>query len=187
MLNMTAKILLVFTVGLFVAAWLACPDHDEQLTSAAGEQVIDMRRSDAWARLQDLTLAHLYVPGLIKTEITTDKKTGPGASRRVYQTPDTYLNETVIEWDEGYGFTLRLHQDNGDAPFPFKHALFTYQLGDHGNDQTRLSTVLRYKLAGGCLGHWLNKLLQSTFQQRADEVASNLKRFYETGQAVNNE
>ena len=34
--------------------------------------VIDLPRAEAWDKLRDLSLAHNYVPGIVKTEIVSD-------------------------------------------------------------------------------------------------------------------
>ena len=67
--------------------------------------VINMPREQAWEKLKDLSLAHNYVPGLVKTEITTSEKTGIGASRKVYQTQTKGINETVTEQEFGASTT----------------------------------------------------------------------------------
>ena len=41
---------------------------------------IDMPREKAWAIMQDITVPHKYVPGLIKTEMHGEQTSGVGAS-----------------------------------------------------------------------------------------------------------
>lgn len=180
MLKNAAKILLMALPVLFLVLWLNCPADNNEMVTMESARTLSMSRTDAWGNLQDLTLAHHYVPGIIKTEITTEQKTGVGASRRVYQSTDTYLNETVIEWNQGNGFLLHLFKDNGDAPFPFKYAEFRYQLDDSSNGTTQIKTSLSFQMAGGCLGYWVSVLLAGEFQKRTDEVADNLKIYYES-------
>ena len=48
------------------------------------EIIIDLSQTKAWQRLRDLTLAHNYVPDVVRVEITTEKKEGVGASRKVF-------------------------------------------------------------------------------------------------------
>ncbi|MGI9284758.1 MAG: SRPBCC family protein [Pseudomonadales bacterium] len=180
MLKASLKILLLLLLVLLAAGWVFCSGLEDRVTAVHGEKILELPRAEAWTKLQDLTLAHFYVPGIIKTEIVTEQTVGVGASRRVYQETDDYLNETVIDWVEGQGFTLRLHRDNGSAPFPFQQASYTYHLRDSGNGHTRVDTTLEYAMGAGCLGYWLDKLyLHNVLQSRADEVPAALKRFYE--------
>ena len=88
-------------------------------TTLSHSVVIEMPRAAAWSRLRDLTLAHNYVPGLVKTEVTTALREGVGASRRVYQTQARWIDETVTEWADGQGFLIRLHRGDQGAPPPF--------------------------------------------------------------------
>jgi hypothetical protein len=184
-MTLLRKIFLILAsvlIIILVAAWATCPAPDARLSSVAGSTVISMPVKQAWNKLRDLTLAHHYVPGIVDTEIITDRKTGIGASRRVYRDNNTYLIETVISWDEGHGFKIRLHDDQGDAPFPFASAWFTYRLSPEGTDRTRLDTSLEYEMRGGCLGHWIDHLaLSDILRQRANDVPDNLRRFYESG------
>ena len=111
---------------------------------------IAMPRARAWEKLRDLGLAHNYVPGLVRTEITTGARTGVGASRRVYQSETRFLDETVIDWGEGHGFVIRLHRGNNGAPAPFSEATFRYWLDDAEDGNTSLCTTLAYTVRWGC-------------------------------------
>ena len=112
---------------LIVLAYIPCK-KEKQAHVAETSVVIKLSPARAWQKLSDLTLAHYYVPGLVKTQITTAQKKGVGASRRVYQSEKRYINETVVDWHEGHGFTVKLHNDDGTAPFPFSQARFTYTM-----------------------------------------------------------
>jgi hypothetical protein len=145
---------------------------------------VGIPRAKAWDLLQDLSLAHNYVPGLIKTEITTEKKKGVGASRRVYQRPSSGIDETVEEWNEGHGFLIRLHRGSAGSPFPFAQAHFRYAIEDDGN-ATLLTTSLRYTMSGGVLGHWLDRaLLRRIIGRTIRDVALSQRCYYETGEPV---
>ena len=167
-------------VILLLVIWLNYPSGENEMISFESTQTINMGKAPAWEKLQDLTLAHHYVPGIIKTEITSDNTTGLDASRRVYQSAARYLNETVIEWNEGSGFLLHLYKDNGTAPFPFKYAEFRYQLEDAPDGKASIKVLLSFQMAGGRLGQWFSGLLAKEFQRRTDDVAKNLKDYYES-------
>ena len=152
------------------------------MQTVTSETDIRLSPQQAWEKLSDLSLAHNYVPGIIRTEITTDAVQGEGASRRVYQSKSRYINETVTEWRQGQGFTIRLHKDNGNAPAPFAAAEFSYDLAEIDARNTRLHMELRFRMAGGYLGEWAARtLMAGAFQSRLDAVSAGLKRFYERG------
>ncbi|MCP5189952.1 MAG: SRPBCC family protein [Pseudomonadales bacterium] len=143
--------------------------------------IIEIPREQAWARLRDLSLAHNYVPGIVRTEITGEQTQGVGASRYVYRGAKTRLQETVVEWREGEGFTIRLHRGDRSVP-PFHSASFSYQLADHGPQQTLLTTTMRFAMPWGALGRWLEKLMEKPVAATVADVAMAMKLYYESGQ-----
>ena len=162
---------------------LASGWRDALKNEAKARVVINMPREQAWMKLRDLGLAHNYVPGIIKTEITTEKKEGVGASRKVYQSEPKALDETVVEWKEGYGFLIRLHKgDTGSQP-PFKEAFFRYHIDEAGNGQTALTTSLIYTMRWGWFGEFLqNRFLAGIFRSVIRDVAISMKAYYESGE-----
>ena len=144
------------------------------------QTVIDMPLGDAWAKLRDISQAHNYVPGIVKTEIVSAATEGVGASRYVYRNPKSYIQETVQEWEEGKGFLIHLHRGEKPAP-PFKDAWFRYALEDNGNGQTRLTTSLIYEMPWGGLGAWLGARMSGFVQATIADVAHSMKLYYETG------
>jgi len=148
---------------------------------------IEMPRQKAWEILRDLTKAHNYVPGIVDTVITTEQVEGVGTSRIVYQSKTRGLNETVVEWNDGYGFLIRLHRREKGAPPPFKEAYFRYAIDDDG-DATSLTTSLIYTLGMGWFGRLLETLLlKRIFERTIADVALSMKYFYETGRPTRKE
>ena len=115
--------------------------------------VIDLPRTEAWDKLRDISLAHNYVPGIVKTEIVSEQDEGVGTSRYVYRNAKSYIQETVVEWDEGRGFLIRLHKGDKPAP-PFRNAWFRYELDDEGQEKTLFTASLEFELPWGRLGAW---------------------------------
>ncbi len=112
--------------------------------------VLERPLAYCWARLRDLSLAHCYVPGLTRTEIMSAQAEGEGAHRRVY-TGERYLEETVSEWREGAGFTIRLHR--GAKPMaPFRQAEFDYALVAVSDTATRATLSMRTAMPWGAVG-----------------------------------
>ncbi len=141
-----------------------------------------MSAAQAWEKLRDLSLAHNYVPNIDKTQITTEKKEGVGASRRV--SGKQSLDETVTEWKEGKGFTIRLH--NGDKPVtPFKEATFTYRIDAIDDTQCKLTTTMIYELPWGFFGNLLNTLLIGRIVRgNIRDVVLSMKGYYETNKPI---
>ncbi|MGB1139935.1 MAG: SRPBCC family protein [Halioglobus sp.] len=147
----------------------------------SASSIIDMPRENAWEKLRDISLAHHYVPGIVKTEILGNQAEGVGASRYVYRNEKSYIQETVTEWRDGEGFTIKLHRGDKPAP-PFREAWFDYQLSDHGTRQTQITTRMAYALPLGALGRFLGKRMENVVQKTIADVAYSMTLFYETGQ-----
>lgn len=159
---------------------------EQTFQQAAVTVLADLPLTQAWQQLQDLSLAHNYVPGLTRTEIVSDQRQGVGAHRRVY-TGSKYLEETVIDWREGAGFTIKLHK--GEKPMaPFRRAEFVYALSEGGDEQTRIDLALRFQLPLGGVGRWLGKkAILPVMVKQLTQVAAGMKHFYETGQPATDE
>lgn len=152
------------------------------MTRKVSTQVmLEMRRGEAWEKLRDISLAHHYVPGIVKTVIVSEQLEGVGASRHVYRNAKSYIQETVVEWSDGAGFLIRLHRGDKPAP-PFRTASFRYQLADGGAGKTCFTASLEYEMPWGALGAWLEKKMEKLVQGTINDVATSMKLYYETGQ-----
>ena len=141
---------------------------------------------NAWQKLSDLSKAHFYVPDLTDTTITTQQSTGVGTSRIVYsQRPP--LIETVIEWNEGTGFALRLHHqdkqgnDIDGVPPMFAQAKFNYSISAESDSTTRLTNSMEFDMKWGIVGGALAKLITKPMQQMQEQIVVGQRLFYETG------
>lgn len=147
----------------------------------SSQLIIKLPRAAAWDKLRDISLAHNYVPGIVKTEIVSEQTEGVGASRYVYRNARSYIQETVEEWQEGSGFLIRLHKGDKPAP-PFRTAWFRYELADNDADSTRFTASMEYELPWGPFGSWLEKKLQKFIAATIADVATAMKLYYETNE-----
>jgi hypothetical protein len=154
-------------------------------STTSAEIVVDLPRAQVWERLRDLGKAHHYVPGLTDTRFTTEQREGVGTSRKVYQKGMAPMDETVVEWRDGYGFLLRLH--NGDkAPLIFQEAYFSYAIEEAGPAATIFRPSMTYTLRWGALGRLLDRLFfQRASGKMLQTLARSFKQYYETGQPSN--
>lgn len=145
--------------------------------------IINLPIDEVWRRMRDFSAAHNYVPGVIKTEIATPEKEGVGASRVVHANGGKLLlNETIIERDEGRGFTLRLHRGEGRAMPIFDEMYFRYAIEAHGEATLfKPSMIVKHK---GLIGKLIFKVARSKMQQSVRDVAFALKEYYESGKPV---
>lgn len=156
------------------------------LSKAQAEVIVNLPRQEVWQRLRDLGIAHKYVPDLRDCRMTTEQREGVGTSRRVYTTSGMEMDETVIEWNEGQGFVIRLHDGDKPPPPVFKEACFHYIIEDAPGGSTRFLPTMTYTLKFGVLGRLLDALIiNMIIRSQMKKVGLGLKQFYETGKPSN--
>lgn len=144
---------------------------------------INLPIEQAWQKLRNLSLADNYVPGISQCEIRTAQKEGVGASRRV-SGPKQWLDETVTEWQEGRGFTIRLHKGE-KPPAPFTEGQFSYRLDKIDEGHCKITCTMIYEMGMGIFGKLLNSLLiENIVRNNVRDVSLGLAFFYETGKPV---
>ena len=170
-----------------LALLLAGCSKGGSLQQASVELLVDLPLAQSWEKLQDFSVPHHYVPGLTRTEIVSGQSTGWGAHRKVYNEDGGYLEETILDWEEGRGFTLDLHR--GEEPMqPFKFAQFAYRLDAATDDRTRVTLSLRFEMPMGTLGATLGDwFVKPRMQEELVQIGAGLKHYYETGTAATDE
>ena len=153
------------------------------MSAAEYEVEVHVSRAQAWEMLRDFSAAIHYVPGLISVDITTEQREGMGASRTVCQ-GKLALDETVTQWHDGQGFTLRLHRgEKGPIP-PLKSAWFDYGLVER-DAKVFLCNAMRYEIGLGFLGKWLDRLVVAKIVANAVRDSTIAQKiYYETGKTV---
>lgn len=174
-------------VLLVVLAGLRSP-----LTLADTRQVAVSVKADvsverAWEILSDFSVAHNYVPGLSGTEIVSAQRSGIGAHRRVYDEDGGFVEETIIEWQPGVGFVIKLH-DGEDPMAPFERAEFSYRLSPLETDKTLIRLMMTVEVPLGVVGATLSEwFVLPVVEDNLVQVAAGMKHYYETGQAATDE
>ena len=175
------KLLLrVMSLWMFLWLWSAS-------VFAAQEQYVEVSVTAevpvavAWNYLQDFSAAHNYVPNISRTEIVSQALSGVGAHRRVYDFDGGYLEESIIAWREGQGFTIKLH--DGDAPMsPFERAEFSYHLAATSGPYTFISLRMTIEMPMGSVGAKLAQwFILPVMEDNLVQVAAGMKHYYETG------
>ena len=128
---------------------------------------IELSEEKIWEKLKDLSLACNYVPGVKSIIFNTKKLKGKGTSRKVLPQK---LDETVIKWNEGSGYTLKLHKGYKDSFFPFKKAYFEYRIT---NNPEGIYLCLAY------IPSLSNFVIRNVIKRRVRKIANNMKKFYE--------
>ncbi|KEQ17657.1 SRPBCC family protein [Endozoicomonas numazuensis] len=173
-------------VTLFVLGGLSFWPAENSRMAISSTVVIDLPVEQSWEKMSDLAVSHYYVPDVVDTQILTEKTQGLRVSRRVFKSEDQYVDETVVEWNEGSGFVIKLH--NETFFLPFNEGRFRYQIAEAGEQQTEFTGTMSFEPPMGLLGDWLfRNVLASPIEETVDQTVLSLRYFYETGQPVSEE
>jgi len=154
-------------------------------SEAKTEFVVDLPQAEVWNRLRNLRLAHRYVPGVEAVEILSSQERGVGASRRILQEDGSTLDETVVEWEDGRGFVIRLHRGQEGPPIPFERARFRYWIEGEEATGTRISLAISYQPSGGRLGEWVDAaVLNSEMEATMGALGASMRNYYESAGGV---
>ncbi len=146
------------------------------------ETTIARPRAEVWEQLRDLRVARHYVPGVTAIEYNSAQREGVGASRKVFMKKRAPVDETAIVWEDGRGFTLKIH-DGDKPPAPFRWATFQYRIDDAPGGHTAVRCAFEYEMGLGLFGRVLDRLVVRRSIERSNvAVAANMKKYYETGQ-----
>ena len=176
----------LLTLGAAVLASLfATLASADTFKFASGSAYIDLPIEQCWEKLSYFGSAHNYVQNLTGTTITTDAQNGIGASRIVHHESAGEINETIIFWQEGAGFTIRLHRGEKDGVGgPIQKAMFTYLLETEGSG-TRATLTMQYQLGWGWLGSKLGDwFIHDMMVSTNEDTAMALAHYYETEEPV---
>lgn len=153
------------------------------LSKLSAETDLTISPSSAWKRMRVLNAAHFYVPGAIATEILTHETEGLGVVRRVYSSKQSWVDETVMQWEDNVGFLLCVHRGaKGRMPAPLETVWFRYCLEPCARTDTcKVRLVFYYRLREMVWLRLFQPLLHLAFRMMLYRILRKLKMYYEIG------
>lgn len=144
---------------------------------------LDLTPDQTWSVMRDLSISDKYLPGERQVDILSSNKSGVGAHRRIYRnnSVDDYVDETVVEWIEGEGFTLKLHKDETVLP-PFERAEFKFTIRKTLSSRSLVVLQVLSEMPSSVSSSAPSKqaLIESS-ERRLVQVAAGMKHYYQTG------
>ena len=155
-----------------------------RMQTVRAECPVDLDLAAAWQRLRDLSMPHMYIPGLTAVRFSGPQHEGVGTHRRVQFGRLPTMDETVTEWRAGEGMTLRLRLgDRGPLP-PLREHFFDYGLAER-EGHVWLVNRMRYTVRFGLLGTLLDRLLlRRVIGRQLRNITLAQKLYYESGKRV---
>jgi len=126
-----------------------------------------------------------FAPGVNESYYTSEHRQGVGINRHCHLSPMGEVDERVVSWNEGEGFTLQIQA--GRMVPPFKHNTFRYDLREDGAIMI-VSCCFEYGLKYGALGEVANKfLIEPKMNKTLSAMMVGLKYYVEVGKKLTNE
>ncbi len=131
--------------------------------------------ASVWEVLADIGSIADWNPGVVRSYVTGDRAGDVGAARHCDLGGKNYLDEEVVEWEEGRLLTMRVVGSN----MPFKTADIRFTLSAKG-EGTAVTVAPAYSLRGGILGRLMDGLVVRRMYIRGMEaLLSGLKAHVE--------
>lgn len=141
------------------------------------ETVIEAPASEVWETLADIGAINEWNPGVRASHVTTELETGHGSGRHCDLGGRNYLEEQVVEFDEGTRLTMRIVETN----LPIESADIRFDLEDLGAT-TRVAVAPEYRLKFGPAGRLLDRLfVRRAYEKGMRALLGGLKRHVEGG------
>ena len=142
--------------------------------------MINLPHAECWEKVKDISLAHNYIPNVEKIEIVTPHKEGLGASRKAYLTKGKKIvDETVTEWIDKVGFTLKL-EVAGKRVLPwFNKFYFRYHI-EKADHKTLFRPGILYEPRVKILVGLQRKVFDCVMGRELKVICASMKAYYET-------
>jgi len=125
-------------------------------TKIVREIVIDASKEKVWGVVADFGAMDKASPGVAKSYITSEQKTGVGTERHCdFAFMGASVEEKIIEWKEGESIKIDIYERK-NLPL-IKEMIAEFAVREE-NEKTILRAALEYTMTGG-LGDLLNAVM----------------------------
>jgi uncharacterized protein YndB with AHSA1/START domain len=145
------------------------------MASFTTEITIEAPPEGVWRVLADIGDIQRWNPGVVSSRNTSAHPTGMGASRHCDLGGQNYLDEEVVEWEEGRRLTMRVVDTN----LPFQTIDIRFRLQAE-NGATVVSLSPEYTLKYGMLGAIMDRVyVRRTYEKGMRVLLRGLKEHVE--------
>ena len=138
---------------------------------------IDAPPEKVWSVLASLDTLERYDPGVLKSEIVTPSRQGPGAARRCDLKPGGWFKERVAEWQPNESLSFELFE----CTLPVRRLKHSYTLTPDGSG-TLVRQRMEYELKFGPIGRLMDAMMvRKKWDAGIKGFFAGLKHYVETG------
>lgn len=145
--------------------------------------VINAEKDKVWDILSDFGNVQNLSPGIEKSYLTSDTKTGMGATRHCdFTTMNGQVEEKITDWNEGNSLKIELYDTKNIPMIRGMNALFNLKSIEN---KTVLTSVFEYHM-NHVVGDVLNSLKMKKMNKKSWVLfMAGIKHYAETGENVN--
>ena len=148
------------------------------MTQLKSEIRINAPKEKVWEILADFGGVAAYNLNLRSAHSTSEANGGVGATRHCDLLPMGSIEERIVDWTEGQGYTIDIYEGKGTPPF--KSALARIEVHPEGQ-QTLVTMEMNYSLKFGVVGTAMNKMMvRAQFAKALPRILQGLKIYAET-------
>jgi ligand-binding SRPBCC domain-containing protein len=141
---------------------------------------IDAPPDKVWSVLATLDALDRYDPGVIKSEIITPTRVGPGAARQCDLEPGGWFKEKVAEWTPNESLSFELFE----CTLPVRSLKHSYTLTLDGSG-TVVRQRMEYELKFGLIGKLMDAaVVRKKWDAGIKGFFDGLKEYVETGKSA---
>jgi len=134
-----------------------------------------------WEAIADVGTIADWHPGVERSPVLTDNRTGLGAARRVELYDGSSSVEKVSELIEGRQVTVLLSEHT----MPMNYAAATFEVEADGDNRTRVTFSMDYTMKYGPAGWLINALvLRGVLNKLFPDVLDGLNHHLQTGEHI---
>jgi ligand-binding SRPBCC domain-containing protein len=141
---------------------------------------IDAAPGKVWSVLASLDALDRYDPGVVKSEIVTPTREGPGSARRCDLKPGGWFKERVTDWKPSESLSFELFE----CTLPVRRLRHSYTLTPDGSG-TIVRQRMEYELKFGPIGALMDAVIvRKKWKAGIKGFFDGLKAYVETGQSA---
>lgn len=142
------------------------------------EERIDIAEEpkEVWGVLRDFAGVSKWAPYVFRSRSIGDRATGEGSRRRMRHAWGFRLEEVVVDWSEGRGYSFSVVK----VPYPMRDVTEAWSV-EHSANSSTVTTTVRYRMGLGPAGKLADHLIVRWLVRREmREGLKGLKRYVES-------
>lgn len=149
------------------------------MTQLQSEVLINAPKEKVWEILADFGNIAKFNLNLRSSHSTSKANGGIGATRHCDLAPMGSIEERIVDWVEGVGYSVDIYDGKGTPPF--KTAIAHIKMSEAGK-QTRVTMEMDYSIKFGPVGAAMDRIMiRSQFAKALPRLLQGLKIYAETG------